>query len=282
MEERIVSFYDPFASEDTAGDCAAVLQWLQHSIAQYPDRAVAQHPRATDFTAYPGQAQSKTAAMDPGRPIAQGWRMNLQAMPAALQTDGYNCGVHIIQIAAAIVDGRPIPTQATLGASRQERAQTMTNVRWRLIHEMYHGARYRDERPQLSAAGVADRQLATAARVSLWVADVTVYVPASSTHPLCGYRLRMGRSGVADPGHDRANGRRARQGRAADPAPKRDQSGRPDRQRPPKRQRPTKPHGQRQRHQAHRPVETHDRALEVIRPIKILTTLVNRALHGGG
>ena len=78
VEERIVSFYDPFASEDTAGDCAAVLQWLQHSIAQYPDRAVAQHPRATDFTAYPGQAQSKTAAMDPGRPIAQGWRMNLR------------------------------------------------------------------------------------------------------------------------------------------------------------------------------------------------------------
>ena len=84
VEERVVSFYDPFASKDTAGDCAAVLQWLQHSIAQYPDRAVARHPRATDFTAYPGQAQSKTAAMDPGRPIAQGWRLNLQAMPAAL------------------------------------------------------------------------------------------------------------------------------------------------------------------------------------------------------
>ena len=54
VEERTVSFYDPFAGKDTAGDCAAVLQWLQHSIAQYPDRAVARHPRATDFTAYPG------------------------------------------------------------------------------------------------------------------------------------------------------------------------------------------------------------------------------------
>ena len=147
VQTKEVAFYDPFGTPDSAGDCAAVLQWLQWVIVNYPETA-GRHPRAGDFT--------------DGPPTEHGWTINTQAMPGRIQADGHSCGVHIVQIAESIIAGQALLIPAQTGAGDTSLRQAATATRWRYIRALYNGHLGTDS--PSAAAGTSLREAAAAVR----------------------------------------------------------------------------------------------------------------------
>ena len=147
VQTKEVAFYDPFGTPDRAGDCAAVLQWLQWVIVNYPETA-GRHPRAGDFT--------------DGPPTEHGWTINTQAMPGRIQADGHSCGVHIVQIAESIIAGQALPIPAQTDAGDTSLRQAATATRWRYIRALYNGHLGTDS--PSAAAGTSLREAAAAVR----------------------------------------------------------------------------------------------------------------------